>query len=214
MAPDFANHGPDDEEDPYDDLEYGDSNPVEAAEFDDFLFAIDNVDLIRLPAFNKYEALLSDNVIEAVVNMFQLHDLDKSLPQAIGSEHPALAAIDECFTSTEPGDVREVFMAVRAIIDRTIDEQHHAEDGSDAETATTKMIYDQLLRSGCESLVPTMFDSIFQAYQERLQNIFLDPFCEVIQLQQKRLELLSFDTDLDEAGREDHALALYQESVE
>ena len=214
MAPDFANSSPDEDGDPYEDLEYGDFNPVEEAEFSNFRESINTVDLIRLPALHKFDALLSDKVIEAVVNLFHCDDSDEGLHQATWSEHPDLAAIDECFTSSEPGDVREVFMAVRAIIDRTIDEQYDTEDASETETATSKRIYDQLLRSGCESLVTTMFDSIFQVYQERLQNIFIDPFNEGIQLQQKRIELISCDTDLDEAGRKDHALALYQESLE
>lgn len=212
MAPDFAPRNPDDDHYPDEGSGYSDFNPAGASHFDDFLEAIEVVDLIRLPAFNKLEALLSDKVVAAVADLF--HDFDEGLYQGRGSEHPALAAIDECFTSTEPGDVREVFMAVRAIIDRAIDERVGADGESDTDSAATEIIYDQLLRSGCEVLVTTMFNSIFQAYQERLHNVFIEPFCEGIQLQRQRLSLLGLDADFDGAGRNSHARALYEEKVQ
>lgn len=212
MAPDFAHPRPDDDQHSDEGSGYFNQNPAEEFLFDDFREVMEVIDHVRRPAFDKFEALLSDKVVIAVAEL--LHDFDEGLYQGRTSGHPSLAAIDECFTATEPEDAREVLLAVRAVIDRALEERFADHGESETDTAAAGLLYDQLLRSGGESLLKTTFDSIFKAYQERLQNVFTEPFCEGMQLQRQRLALLGLDADFDGVGRDTHARELYQEKVQ
>jgi hypothetical protein len=113
MAPDFA-PTPDGDEYPADDDDIFCDDPSEAAEFSDFLKALEYVDLVRLPASYELTKLFSETIGTAAAALF--HDFDEGLYQGGTPKHPSLQAIDNCFVSTRPADVREVFGAVRVVI--------------------------------------------------------------------------------------------------
>jgi hypothetical protein len=211
MAPDFA---PTPDGDDYraddDDIFYDD--PSEAAAFSDFRQALEYVDLVRLPASYELKNLLSESIGTAAAALF--HDFDEGLYQGGTPKHQSLQAIDNCFVSTRPADVREVFRAVRVIIDEAVEKRRVDCGESELDTAAAEAMYDQLLRSGCESLVRTTIDSIFQCYEERLDRQFIALFEEDINVQIKRLELLGIDPDFKPTARYEQALSLYQEKFD
>jgi hypothetical protein len=92
-----------------------------------------------------------------------------------------------------------VFGAVLAIINRTIDERAEGCGQNDADISSVKLVYENLLRSGCDRLIDGTFPSIFLVLKEEVDEL-IGGFRKEINLAKNQIKVFSSYQAPDSSG--------------
>jgi hypothetical protein len=184
MSQNFQGFDPSPEDDDF--WEGVDLVPENASPTQRLLHRLDNTDLVSFTLEKSLEEKYSKSLTRSIRKLF--NDIDEG--QEIGEEHPTFELINGCFVSESPADVRQVFGAVLAIINRTIDERAEACGQNEADISSVKLVYENLLRSGCDRLIDATFPSIFLVLKKEVDEL-IGGFRRKINLAKHQIKVFS-----------------------
>jgi hypothetical protein len=193
MSQNFQGFDPSPEDDDF--WEGVDLVPENASPTQRLQHRFDNTDLVSFTLEKSLEEKYSKSLTRSIRKLF--NDIDEG--QEIGEEHPTFELINGYFVSERPADVRQVFGAVLAIINRTIDERAEGCGQNDADISSVKLVYENLLRSGCDRLIDATFPSIFLVLKEEVDEL-IGGFRKEINLAKNQIKVFSSYQAPDSSG--------------